>query len=302
VIVIIKTYWQWLVLNFDATTGYRVKRRTVKPVIFNSGTDTIDPWSQTAKSQIDYSGTTYDFAFWSITAQDTTSPQQTAQIQQGLTGNDSHSGGQWIVTANAYYIPHFGNGTTEGGDGFVWIDAFDIQLGDFIPDDFVDVKPDPTGTLTVEANNGYIDTKKEITAGDSITIAARDMLHNKRFSNWLPLKVLGSATVGTPDVHDIVAYNNDLVVAFSFYNEVPPGPPLYFVDWNRWAYILTGFGTQPPIGPVDPFAREAAAALSLQVAAKTVAPQLQKRVLEISLEQLQLAVGTLQKQLNLLEG
>ena len=43
-------------------------------------------------------------------------------------------GGQWTVTANAYFIPHFGPGSivNVGPDPFVWIDAFDIQLGDFI--------------------------------------------------------------------------------------------------------------------------------------------------------------------------
>ncbi len=232
---------------------------------------------------------------------------QFATIYQGANASPFFLGGQWTVTANAYFIPHFGPGSivNVGPDPFVWIDAFDIQLGDFIPDDFVDVTPDPMGTLTVEANNGYIDTATDIAAGNPITIAARDKLTskpNKQFVYWQQEQVIGSATVGfPPDKHDIIANNNDLVVAFSFYNEVPPGPPLYFVNWNPWAYILTGFGTVPPIGPVDPFAREGAAALSLQVAAKTVAPQLQKRVLEISLEQLQLAVGTLQKQLNLPE-
>jgi hypothetical protein len=53
------------------------------------------------------------------------------------------------VSATAYYVWKFGQG---GGDNAILIDAFDIQAGDFIPDDFVDVTPDPNGQLTVEAN------------------------------------------------------------------------------------------------------------------------------------------------------
>ncbi len=300
-LVIKYTNWQYLVLDFSASDGYRVKRRKVAPVVFASGTDAKDPWSRTAPASITYNGGVYSFAFWSLTAQDTTSTYSTAQIQQGTTANDSQSGGDWIVTANAYYIPPLGGAGTGNGDGFVWIDAFDIQLGDFIPDDFVDVKPDPTGTLTIEGNNGYIDTTTEVATGHPITVAARDMLHLKKFAYWLPLVVQGSATVGLPDPHDVVANHGDVVIAFSFYNEVPAGPPPNLVAYNWWWWAQTMWGRVPPIppwGPPDPWVLQVIGALSLQGAAQSVAPHLRSKVLGIALEQLRLSVGTLEKELN----
>src|SRR4029077_9569083 len=150
---------------------------------------------------------------------------------------------------------NFGQGN---GDNAVLIDAFDNQLGDFIPDDFVDATPDLNGTLTADANNGYVDTATQIVQGKPITIASRDTLpSNKQFSYWLNIPAVfyssdpnAPATVGAPDKHDIVAHYNDVVVAFAFYNELGPrtirGPiesPIYNPWWwleTRWGLVPTG--------------------------------------------------------------
>ena len=114
--------WQYILLNGDTTTGFRVKRRTGgPPPMVNSGIDTpaSDNWvSAPAPPQIHYvpDGRDYIFAFWSLSAHDTQSVQTSAQIQTGNTANDSHSGGQWIISAKAYYIWNFGGG--GGGFGF----------------------------------------------------------------------------------------------------------------------------------------------------------------------------------------
>jgi hypothetical protein len=303
--------WQYILLYGDLASGYRVKRRkggSPPPVPF-SGTKTpmADNWvSDPAPSQIHYDpdNRNYIFVFWSLVAYDAQSLQSAAQIQTGNVANDSHTGGQWTITANAYYIWDFG-----GGNGYnaLLIDAFDVQLGDFIPDDFVDVKPDPKGTLTIEANNGYIDTSNEIAQGQpppAITVTARDLLPHKQFGYWLhwPNTPLFYAfdpkfppTVGTPNSHDIVVHYNDVVVAIAlyhyFYEPVPP-PNVY--AYNPWWWIESWRGHGPDPGP---WARDFAAALVLAEAANRVSPSLRAGVLKIALQQISNVAAEIEKQI-----
>jgi len=300
--------WQYIVLNGSTTTGYRVKRRTGgPPPVLNSGIDSPmnDNWvSMPAPAKITYSGAEYILGFWSLTSQDSTSSQRSAQIQTGTVANDSHSGGIWTVAAKAYYIPDFaGGGPGPGGDDAILIDAFDIQLGDFIPDDFVDVQPDPNGKLTLDANNGFLDTTAQITAGNPITIVSRDALPQKQFAYWLaPFNANSSVGVGAPDRHDLVVHHNDLAYAISFYNEtqqprfVPPYEAAY--DWLWW--LKTRGGLVPPVppwGPPDPWMQQILAAVSVGAAASQVAGRIRGRVLEAALEQITVAVNTLKQQI-----
>lgn len=300
--------WQYILLNGDTTTGFRVKRRTGgPPPLVGSGTDTpmLDNWVSTpAPPQIHYvpDNKDYIFAFWSLTAYDSQSMQRAAQIQTGTTANDSHTGGVWTVSAKAYYVWNFGQGA---GDNAILIDAFDIQAGDFIPDDFVDVTPDQNGKLTGEANNGYIDTSTDIAQGTSIIVAARDTIHAKTFGYWLNISSLlysadpkAPATVGSPNPRDIVAHYNDIVVAFAFYNEVkqPPFIPPREYLYNPWWWIETLGGLVPP-PPRDPWLQQILATIGLANAAQKVSPQLRARVLEIALEQIVAASATLKEQI-----
>jgi len=306
--------WQYIVLNASSATGYRVKRRTAGslPPVYQSGTDTpmSDNWvSQPAPVQITFGGATYMLGFWSLTSQDSTSLQRSAQIQTGAVANDSHSGGIWTVAAKAYYIPDFSGGGgpgVGGGSGFVLIDAFDIQLSDFIADDFVDVQPDPNGSLTTAANNGLLDTS-QFAKGSSVTVAARDALSRKQFAYWLAPLIRSNdqnakVAVGAPDPHDLAVHYNDLVVAFSFYNEtqgrswVPPYEAAY--DWLWW--LKTRGGLVPPVppwGPGDPWIQQILGALSVGFAANQVGGKVRGRVLEAALEQITLATNTLKEQI-----
>ena len=181
--------WQWILLGAgpgDGGQSHRVARRRAaggSDLVYNSGTDSPmqDSWvsSPSAPPTITYGGQEYVRAFWSVTAHDSMSSQGSAQIQPGTgTANDSHFGGSWTVAAKLYYIA-WGGGSGVGGEGAVLIDAFDIQAGDFFPDDFVDVTPDPGHTLTPAANDGYIDTTTQIQEGTALTIAARDGIPGK---------------------------------------------------------------------------------------------------------------------------
>jgi hypothetical protein len=310
--------WQYILLNGDSSTGYRVKRRTGgPPPAVNSGIDTpgSDNWvSAPAPPQIHYvpDGKDYMFAFWSLSAHDLQSLQTSAQIQAGTTtANDSHSGGQWTIYAKAYYIWNFagGGGGNGGGDNPLLIDAFDIQMGDFIGDDFVDVTPDQNGTLTSEANNGFIDTTAEIAQGSSLKVAARDALPAKAFGYWFNIAPLlysadanFPATVGAPGNHDIVVHHSDRVVAFAFYNEVKQTrfvPPSEYT-YDPWWWFKTLGGLVPP-PPRDPWLQEFVAALSLAETAGRVSSRLKTKVLEIALEQVAVTATTIKQEIKALE-
>jgi hypothetical protein len=306
--------WQHILLNGDSTTGYRVKKRTGgPPPVVNSGIDTpgTDNWvSSPAPAKIHYNpdGKDYIFAFWSLSAHDMQSSQTSAQIQGGgTTANDSHSGGQWVISAKAYYIWNFagGGGTGGGGDTPLLIDAFDIQLGDFIGDDFVDVTPDQNGTLTADANNGFINTTADIAQGSSLKVVARDALPAKAFGYWFNISALqldgdpnNPATIGMPGNHDIVVHHNDRVVAFAFYNEVkqPQFVPPYEATYDPWWWIKTMGGRVPP-PPRDPWFAQYIAVLTLAQAAEKVSPVLRARVLEVALEQLALTANTIKQEI-----
>ena len=306
--MIVKVDWQYILLTADPG-GYRVKRRTSgPPPLVGSGTDTpmSDNWvSLPAPPQIHYvpDNKDYIFAFWSLTAHDSQSLQGSAQIQTATTANDSHSGGLWTISAKAYYVWNFGAGP---GDNALLIDAFDVQAGDFIPDDFVDAAPDPNGKLTIEANNGYIDTSTEIAQGAALKVTARDTIPTKKFAYWLNIAPLmfsadpkNPATVGSPDPHDIVVHLSDIVVAFAFYNEVkqslriPPGSEYLY---NPWWWIETLGGLVPP-PPRDPWAQELGAVLALSGVANRVSRPLRAKVLEIALEQISIAAAALKQQI-----
>ena len=307
--------WEYVILRWPSGGVYRVKRRTDgPPPVPESGADLVndDAWSKTAPPTRQYNGDQYDFAFWSITAQDMLSPQRAPFVESGRHVNLSHpgaanlGGGSWMVTAKAYYVRDVGLG---GGNNGVFIDAFDVQAGDFLPDDFVDVNPDDQNkTLTASANDGYIDTDAQIAAGGSIKITTRDLLpSSKKFDYWqeVPLLLFSSnpqmpATVGAPDVHDIVANFDDIVYAFAFYNEVAPKlriPFYHYEIYDPWWWIKTHGGLTPPhIGP-EPWMKQFPAISALSEAAGLVSPKLRRSVLELVLQELSIISETIKDEI-----
>jgi hypothetical protein len=267
-----------------------------------------DSWVSwpSAPSTISHGGVEYVRAFWSVTAHDTTSSQSSAQIQTGPTANDSHSGAgsSWAVTAKLYYVT-LGGGIVPGSDGFLLIDAFDVQAGDFFGDDFADANPDPDHTLTPAANDGYIDTASQIQEGTALTVAARDRLSNRQFGYWWSIDALlvsanesDPPTVGSPDPHDIVVHHNDHVFAYAFYNEVERGwklPPNYLL-YNPWWWIETHGGLVPP-GPTDPFRIQIEAASRILEATNSLSAGVRAGGIELALHQLSVAQKALEQEL-----
>lgn len=303
--------WQYILLRWPSNGIYRTKRRTDgPPPVQASSLDVVgsDSWSNAAPPKFTLAnGEVYIFAFWSVIGADSLSPQREAHLDFGRNASSSHpgdaamGGGSWIITAKAFYVRDIGLG---GGNHAVLIDAFDVQAGDFIADDFVDVVPDDNKkSLTKDANNGYIDTTTQIAAGKELKITARQMLPTaKKFAYWqeVPSQVISAnpllpATVGAPDPHDIVAHPNDIIVAFAFYDEVPPqviGPIILHTFPNiLWRGIQ--YDAPRPIG--WPWTREFASLLELTATANTVSPVLRPAVLQIVLQQLTITANLIKK-------
>jgi hypothetical protein len=311
--------WQWILLGAgpgDGGSSHRVARRRAhggSDLVYNSGAPSpmMDSWvsSPSAPSTISYGGVEYLRAFWSVTANDTTSSQSSAQIQTGSTANDSHSGGSWTVTAKLYYVAVGEGSVPGGGDGFLLIDAYDVQAGDFFGDDFVDASPDPGHTLTPAANDGYIDTTTQVEQGTALTVAARDSLSNRQFGYWWSIDSLqvnadesNPATVGSPDPHDIVVHHNDCVFAYAFYNEVQSsGGPRFPRDnewlYNPWWWIETHGGLVPP-GPTDPFRIQIEAASRILEATESLSTDIRARGIELAMHQLAVANDRLKQALD----
>src|SRR5579862_2431209 len=98
--------------------------------ILQSGGD-YQPWAASQISWNDSSGQqTGYFAFWSFTGTADGSLVSTAASPKVNVGNDA-------INAIAWYIPA---GDGGGGPG-LFIDAFDVDIGNFVDDDFVTVTP-----------------------------------------------------------------------------------------------------------------------------------------------------------------
>ena len=104
------------------------------------------------------------------------------------------------MSAIAWYIP-------TGGDGppGVMIDAFDVNQGNFVDDDFVDFVSDPSMTF-VANDEGWVPT------ASPADIRAFTSIHAVPFADWTV--VLGSEAIN--DV-DLDAAQNTFAVAFAFY-------------------------------------------------------------------------------------
>ncbi|HMG67659.1 MAG TPA: hypothetical protein VK588_08235, partial [Chitinophagaceae bacterium] len=107
------------------------------------------------------------------------------------------------------------------------------------------------------------------------------------------------ATVGSPNIHDIVAHTGDIIYAFAFYNELPPTPrPPYkhYEIFNPDWWIETRGGLIAP-GPPPPWLTEYAAALSLANSANSVSPSLHSAVLQVVLKQLSITAAGIKDQI-----
>ena len=121
-----------------------------------------------------------------------------------------------VVQLNVYIpIGGFGPG---GGNGAL-IDAFNVTTGSFVDDVFVNVSPDPTGSITHDANYlGAFSSAHEEAVSAIESIPPSGDISDNIFENWIIL-------AGTGDPSDTISKNNltvgknSNVAAFALYQE-----------------------------------------------------------------------------------
>jgi hypothetical protein len=208
-----------------------------------------------------YGGRTYDFGFWSIIIHRPGSVEGSNPSPRFPPPSRTVSGEDVTLTAKAWYVWNLQGG---GGSHGLYLDAFDTGIGDFIPDDFVDVSPDDredgTGTLTQSANEGLLITDTI----DKEAIQARTPIRGSiyEFLYWLRLGSLNTIDVPEPPGAVIHAHTGDILRALAFYHRLPspPIPPMvvppisFYIIGNLadGPYIIFGPGGPQPVGPWDP--------------------------------------------------
>jgi len=257
--------------NSNLTTGDNYQPQWAPPSL--DWTETVDGKEVTV---------TGVFAFWSIAGGANGGVVDFNHLAQKVPV------GSGDLTASAIYI-EVGDGV-NGGPG-VDIDAFDVNQGIFVDDDFVNVSPD--SSLTAEANNdGWVPS----TSAESVI--AYGSIHAVPFSEWhvfLGTEMLNGTTLN-------VAVQSS-AVAFAFYKTPTSTPPpkigrLYAESvWVSYGVMVDGGGPTSggPVDPWGPYVMELAAGLMLAEAAKKVSPDLKSGVMAIAAKQVSLAASAIQK-------
>jgi hypothetical protein len=227
------------------------------------------------------------FAFWSVTG--------AADGPHVTTNNQVHAPvGSTEIHATAWYIPE-GGGIPGGGPG-VLIDAFDVGLGNFVDDDFVDVLPD--AGLTASANNdGFVSTAK---AED---IRAFTGIHGVPFSDWTVIPEPDNEVVNNRDLQAAIKTTS---IAFAFYQQPAGVQPPQFTSpsipadatWVSFGVMVDGGGPtgHGPVDPWNPFLTQMAAGFALGNAVSKFDKELQGAVSEIASRQITLAAAGLSQQ------
>ena len=219
------------------------------------------------------------FAFWSVTgaARRADDGRDTAFVQADdprlefqVDRTDAH--------ATAWYLPVVGGGGPVG----VVIDAFDVNAGDFVDDDFVNVNPD--SALTFAANDdGFVPSAslEHVMAYSALAASGRP------FEDWIVVQ--GTEAV-TND--DLTVAPGSSATAFAFYHAYPPIPlgRVDLVPETRqildWLELVDG-GLNPY--PWGSMLRQFTAGLQLARIAKGLAYDLQAPVLELAAKQITLS-------------
>jgi hypothetical protein len=226
----------------------------------------------------DMSGThTAHFAFWSVVGG--------ASGPSFSTDSNLHvQVGPGDVQATAWYIEGDGNGAPA-----LLIDAFDVDIGDFVLDDFVDVVTD--ASLTAEANlDGIVPT-----TGGAEEVRAYASIRAVPFNTWIVVE--GTEPTSAEDLN---CAQNTSAIAFAMYQSPQGGGikiPALLEDstWVSWGVKVDGGGLtgRGPVPPWNPYVRELAAGLALAESATTVDSSLRTSVLRLAAEQVKLAAGNI---------
>jgi hypothetical protein len=224
-----------------------------------------------------------DFAFWSITGSADGAYISTDESPAIAVGGSD-------VVATAWYIE--GGGSGPGVPGTT-IDAFDVGLGTFVDDDFVDVVTDPT--LTAAANqDGFVPS------ASAEDVRAFNGIHGVPFDDW-------QVVVGTDPVVgvDLDAPQDSSAIAFAFYKlpeRVHFGRPHdeELGTWVSWGVMVDGGGPtgNGPVPPWNPLVRELAAGLALAEAGQQTKGSIRAGTLRLAARQVAQAAAAISKEMN----
>jgi hypothetical protein len=229
------------------------------------------------------------FAFWSVTgASDGPFVSTQNTVHAGVGSSDIH--------ATAWYIPEGGGG--PGGPGLT-IDAFDVALGNFVDDDFVDVVSDPA--LTLQANNdGFVPT---VSAEDVRSYTA---IHSVPFEDWTVIPMPDGETVSA---RDLEAAPNTSAIAFAFYQPAKKGSSGRRFDvtvpsestWVSWGVMVDGGGPtgRGPVDPWGPLIRQLAAGLALADAVSMVERDLRAPLADLAARQVESSARNIARSIEL---
>jgi len=193
------------------------------------------------------------------------------------------------MQATAWYVEP-GNGP---GTPALLIDAFDVDIGDFVLDDFVDVVTD--ASLTAEANlDGIVPTTSQ-----TEDVRAYTSIRAVPFDKWIVVE--GTEPVST---EDLSGEKDSTAIAFAMYQSPPSGvvkpPEIGDVTWVSWGVTVdgggpTGRGPQPPWSAL---VRELAAGLALADSAATVDVSLRPSVLRLAADQVRMAADNIAQRMD----
>ena len=242
-----------LLVNYYAY-GRRGRRHSASPVVSIAPQLMSSPIAGTPSTVNAFDITGYPtFAFWSITGEDGGGRVSRNRFETVSAASNP-------LNATAWYLPTGGPGDPHPGIPGIGIDAFDVDRGNFIDDDFVTVAPD--GGLTAAANwDGWVPT-----AGAE-TITAFNPIHNAAtardipFDSWMEIDPPAPAagTVLSPPVG-----SNGTALAM-YRTPAPPhfGKPnfndelvwlliLGSIEWDGPGTVIGPGGTGGPVGPWGP--------------------------------------------------
>ena len=227
----------------------------------------------------DMNGThTGHFAFWSVVGAAGGPMFSTDPSLSVIAGSSD-------MQATAWYIE---GGGGNGGPALL-IDAFDVDIGDFVLDDFVDVVTD--ASLTADANlDGVVPTSAQ-----SEDVRAYASIRAVPFDQWIVVEGTEPVTA-----EDLDGTQNTSAIAFAMYQSPPggvkvPAPNVGDVTWVSWGVTVDGGGPsgRGPVPPWSPFVRELAAGLALAESAASVDQTLRSSVLRLAADQVQLAASNI---------
>lgn len=191
------------------------------------------------------------------------------------------------VQATAWYLPMGGGGPGEPG---TFVDAFDVNQGSFVDDDFVSVSPD--GALSAAANeDGWVPATAEE------HVLAFGSIHGTPLKDW-QIIYQQPAHADSASGNDLHTAAGSSAVAFAFFQRPEGGwrwdlPPIAAGTWVSWGVMVDGGGPtgNGPVDPWGPLWREFGHTMALAEAGRSGGLESRAAVLTLAARQLQLTSG-----------